>query len=165
MSTLFNVPFDDIATGTSDGVYKTIAAIINPDTAGARFLLREIDIYPNDDAPPDTQVRIAVKRILDVSAGTAGTAGTTIAGTAIPKLDPNSIDASQTAKLDYSVEPTTYETNAVFQAAMNSRGGFQKPFDDETAVRVLRDQHLGLLAAPNGSTQVRLSGSLLFELF
>ena len=160
----FSLPFNDIPSGASADTFKTMATLIVADTAGHRIRVTSISVGPSDDAPADRNVAIHLKRIADRSAGTAGTAGTSIAAASIPKKETASRDTIVTAGLNYSVEPTTYETYPVFEMEINDRGGFIKEFGDDGPV-FERDQMCSLLAAPRAAAASRISGCIEFEEF
>lgn len=163
---LYTVPFDDVATGAVADTYKTMATIIVPDTtAGHRVRLRKLWLGPADNAPADLNLAIEIARIADFSVGTAGTAGTTITSTNMPKIDPGSVDAIFSAKIDYTAEPTAYEANPVWQGAMNIRAAMSEAFGEDEAPVAIRDQVLGILAAPRTAQAIRISGHALVEVF
>ncbi len=161
----FIIPFDDIPTGTTDDTYKTLAAIIAAATAGHRCRIRTLHIDPSDDAPVDLSVGLELRRIADMSGGTPGTAGTSIAAADVPKKDPSSIASLMSGALNYSAEPTAFEARAVYQAGMNARGGHDKFWEPDEAPVINPDQLMGLRACPRGSTAVRLCGTIGFEMF
>lgn len=162
----YSLTFDDVVTLAVDNSYKTLAAIIVADTVGHRCRIRSLIVNPADDVPPDMNVGIRIGRIADVSGGTAGTSTAVTAGN-IPKRDPRSVDCLMSGARNYTAEPTSYETEPVFQAGFNVRGGLVKHWhdDDDEAIAAIADQLLGLLAAPRGTTAVRLSGSIGFEVY
>ena len=160
----YSIPFDDIPTGAVADGYKTIAAIVVPNTAGARVRLTAVEVGPADDTPADRNLAVKIARVAAITSGTPGTAGTTIAAGSVPKKETRSRDSLCSGKLNYSAEPTTYETYPVFQLAVNDRGLFVKEFGDDGPVFEL-DQLCGLLAAPRAAAASRVSGTLEFEEF
>ena len=160
----FSLPFNDIATGAVADTFKTMAAIIVANTAGHRVRVTSLCCGPSDDAPGDRNIAIQLKRIASIAAGTAGTAGTTLTSAQVPKKETASRDTIVTAKLDYSVAPTTYETYPVFEMEFNDRGGFIKEFGDDGPV-FEKDQLCGILASPRTAAAVRISGNIEFEEF
>ncbi len=165
---LYTVTFESIDTGALADTFKTMLALLMPDTNdGHRARLRKLIVGASQVTPSDDSMLLQIKRILDVSVGSAGTAGTTIGAAAVPKVDPDSIDSFASAKIDYSAEPTTYATEAIYAAPFNTRGGLierWEPFDPEAPV-FRRDQLLGLLIAPRAAAAVAITGSITFETF
>lgn len=163
---IYPVTWDDVATGAVADTYKTVASIIVPDTAGVRARIRSIRIASSDDTPTDKPVRVRIIRIADVSNGTAGTAATSISAANIPKLDPAGPVATFSAKLDYSVEPTTFETDALWQDAFNDRGGIDKTFCEEDArPSGIADQLLAVQVAPSTAAAIKTSGGINVEVY
>jgi hypothetical protein len=157
----FVVPFDNVATGAAADTYKTMAAIRVADTAGHRVRLRALHVGPADDAPVDKCLAIKISRVADVSAGGAGTS------TAVTpaKKDVASTAALASAGKNYTVEPTTYETEALWQGAINSRGAISMVWSADDAPVVGQDALVGVLMAPRDAAAVTVSGSLEFEEF
>ena len=64
------------------------------------------------------------------------------------------------------VEPTTYESVALWQTDLNDRNGIVMEWPDgDDAPTININQGLGLLAAPRVAVASRLSGCLEFEEF
>lgn len=164
---LYTVPFDDIASGTTDDTYRTIALIIVPDTDdGHRARIRRVVCGPSDNTPLDNNYGLDIRRIADQSAGSAGTPASTITGANMPKIDPGSQDAIFSAGIDYSGgEPGTYESNPVWQAGCNAHGRVNEMLDDTEMPIGKRDQTLGLRICPRGTTANRVSGYMVVEVF
>ena len=159
----YTLPFNDVATGAVGDTFKTFASIIVADTAGHRCRIRSLQIGPSTDIPSDTNVAVQIKRVADVSAGTAGSSGDTISAANMPKVDPGSRAAVVSAARNYSAEPTVYEDEALFHMDMNVRGGFIKEWDADAAPRATQDQLLGLLVAPRDGAIKNLSGTIEIE--
>ena len=68
--------------------------------------------------------------------------------------------------MNYTVEPTVYEDDPVWQLDINRRMGFIKQWLPEDAPVINDEELLGLLAAPRLTEPLTgLSGSLEFEQF
>ena len=154
--------FAGVATGATADTYKTIAALIAADTLGHRARLRKLTITPASANPVDEVCSVQIKRIADVSGGTPGTK-TAVAAASISKADPETIDSLVSGGINYTVEPTTYETRALWQASFNMRAGLLKTWNEDDGPMICRDQLLGLLAAPEDNSALDLNGSLEFE--
>jgi hypothetical protein len=162
----YTIPFKDIATGAVADTFKTIAALELGDAQENRYRLRKLVVGPSDAAPGDVNVSLSIKRINDVSAGGVGTAGTTITAANLPCVDNECTPAvGLEANINYSAEPTTYETHELWHAGMNGRGALIENWAPEEAPVVKRDQLLGLLAAPQGAAAFTMSGCMLVESF
>jgi hypothetical protein len=96
---------------------------------------------------------------------TAGTAGSTISTVNMPKKDSASIDSLMTGGLNYSVEPTTFDANPLYDAALNDRNGLVKEWDELAAPVVNQNQTMCLRAAPTEAVASIVSGTIEFELF
>jgi len=161
----FVLPIQNLDTGAVADTYVTLAALIAADTAGHRCRLRAICVGPSDDAPDDKNCSVQVIRIADVSAGTAGTK-TNVTAAAMPRPDSGQRDGVITGGLDYTVEPTTYETYPLWQMDFNIRSGFLKEWPDvDAAPQISRDQLLGFRFAPRAAAAVTVSGTIEFEEF
>jgi hypothetical protein len=158
----YKLVFDDQASGAVADTFKTVAALIAADTAGYRCRIRSLQIGPADDTPSDAN--IAVRLNCTDNAG-AGTPGASISGANIPKTDPDSVDSVISGATGYTVEPTTYATQPLWQMDMNVRGGFIKEWDIESAPVVARNTTLGLLIAPRAASAQNVSGTIEFEVF
>ena len=161
----FSLTFNDIPTDAVANTVKTMALLIAPDVAGNRFRLRSLTVGFSEDTPDDQPIAIAIKRIADRSAGTAGTAGATVTGANMPKKDPGSINSLITGATDFSVEPTSYATENIWSDDINDRGSVIKEWDEENAPKFTQDMACGLLAAPRQSIASRVTGTLEFELY
>ncbi len=167
MGELYILPFDDVATGASANVWDTIAAAIVADTALKRIELVEIALGPADDAPLDLSAGVRIKRIADVSGGTAGTAGGTLTAAQMGRGRSDVADPPFTGKTGYTAEPTVYEggtsvTNCLFQIGINTRSLVVIPVAPGLCI-AQQDQHLGLLLAPRTAAAQRWSGHLVFS--
>jgi len=161
----YSLPFDDLATSASANTFKTMIAMISADVAGRRFRVRSLQLGFADDTPADTNLCIQMKRIADVSAGTAGTAGTTLSAANVPKKEPTVADTVVTCKRNYSAEPTAYEAEALFETELNARGSIIKEWSEVDAPVAGQDMHIGLLVAPRNAAARQVSGSIEFEQF
>lgn len=154
----------DVATGATADTFTTLLALIVPDTAGYRCRLRRLKVTPASANPVDDNCRIQVKRIADVSAGTAGTK-TAVAGSAIAKQDTDAADSVVSGGVSYTVEPTTYETRPIFEAGFNMRGGLDHRWTAEEAPMFLRDQLCGILGANQDNAALDLNILVEFETY
>lgn len=158
----YSIPFSDLATGSSANAFVTLVAVILANTAGHRFRVRALAVGPADDAPDDKNVSVKLARTNNAGAASGGTA---VTSANIPKKDSGSRDTIASAHLAPSGEPTTYETNAVYQMDFNLRGGLMKEWNEIDAPIVNSNQTLGLLAAPRAASAARLSGTIEIEEF
>jgi len=161
----YALPFENISTSASASTYKTLAALLLADTAGLRIRLRSLAIAAAA-TPTDATLAVQLKRVADVSAGGAGTPNATITTANIPKADANQANSPASGGTDYltgGVEPSTYETNALFQMEFNSRGGLIKEWPPSEGPMLNADQLLGLLVTNRAAAAVAVSGTLEFE--
>jgi len=157
----FKITFDDFASGVTDA-YKTAAAVVANDDDKARFRIRSIDVGPSDDVPPDANLSVILNRIADLSAGTVGVS-TGITAANLQRSNVNSQDPLATGETDYSTEPTTFETDPVWQMDINAHAGLPKFFDKKTAPVINRDQLIGIRVASRTGTAIKCSGTIEFE--
>lgn len=162
----YTIPFSDIASDAAADTWKTIAALEVGDSQENRFRLRELMIGPGDTTPLDENLQVKINRINDLSAGSVGTAGTTIAAANISPVDAKCapvVDCE--ANINYSAEPTTYNTNALWQGAFNLRGALIKQWEPDAAPSAFRDQLLAVLVAPEDAITggAKVCGCMLVE--
>lgn len=160
----YSIPFNNVATGASAGTFKTMAAAIVPDTAGRRIRVRALNIGPADAAAADRNIAVRIERIADVSVGTAGTS-TAISAANVPKKDTQSQDSIASGAVNYTVEPTTYETNPLWADEFNDRGGIIKEWDQNGAPKALQDQLIAVRCAPRTANASNVSGCLEIEVY
>jgi hypothetical protein len=164
----YYVPIHNIAGKTGSGqqdAYKTLAAIVVPDTADIEVAIMEVDIGPAGDAGLDENFTLSIWRI--DNPGTAGTS-TNIAASALKDLGPHTdLPAPDwDAEIDYSVEPGTFGTYPLCPIGMNDRGGFFKRFFSvKEAPQARQDQVLyvriqGHASAPGANAW---SGQIIVE--
>lgn len=160
----YTLPFDDIVTGTVADAFKTAAAIIVADTIGHRVRLQSFYVGPADDTPLDKNIAIQIARIADVSTGTTGS-GVAITSANMPKHDPGSVDCLASGAVNYSTEPTTFETKELWAGGMNMRGGLLVNLldYDNDGFLATRDMLLALRIAPRSTTALRVSGVCKFR--
>lgn len=157
----YKVVANDIATAAVADTFRTILALIVANTTGHRLRLRSLTIACSDGTPQDQQIAVRVNRTSNAGAGTPATS---LATTDIPKVDSTSRAPLSTAGIDYSGgEPTTYETNPLFQTEFNDRGGFSKEWTPEDAPRANQNQTLGILCAPRAAAASRVTITAEFE--
>lgn len=160
----YSLIFNDLPTGVVADVFTTLASLIVADTTGHRLRVRSLSIGPADDTPPDVNVAVQLARIADVSAGTAGTKTAVTTGN-MAKKDPSNVDSIVSGGRAYSVEPTTYETEPLYQEDINAHGGFIKEWGVDDAPVAGQDMLIAVIAAPRTAAAVRLSGTIEFETF
>ena len=157
----FTIPFSDVATGAVADAFKTIGAVHAGNTAGYRCRLRKLSVGPADGTPVDKSVSLQLKRIDDVSGGEAGSK---TAVWPFPK-DSFSRAAVVTGGENYTVEPTAYAAERLWECGLNTRGAIVMEWAAEDAPVANRNQLIGLLAAPQDASAITLSGSLEVEEF
>lgn len=161
----FSLPFEDVATGAVADVFKTLAALIVADTQGHRCRVRGLHVGPSDDTALDFNIAVRLSRILDVSAGSAGTS-TPVTTALMPKHDPGSVDSLVSGGLNFTGEPSTYEARDLYVNGFNMRGGLiNERFDEDEKYVATRDMIIALRFAPRTGTVMRVSGVILFEVF
>ncbi len=162
----FSLPFEALGTGAVLDVYTTMAAVIVDDTQGHRIRVRGIHVYPADPNPLDHNIGVHLDRIADISAGSAGTLGDTVAKADMPHHDPGSVDSLVLGRRNYSVEPTVFETESLFVGGFHMRGGLiNERFDDDEKYVCTRDMLIALRCAPRASVIMTVSGVILFEVY
>ncbi len=165
----FSLPFEQIATGSTADVYKTMAALIVDDTQGHRIRVRGIHVYPADPNPLAHNIGVHLDRILDLSAGSAGTPGTTpdpVAKADMPHHDPGSVDSLVAGERDYTAEPTTFQTESLFVGGFHMNGGLiNERFDEDEKYVCTRDMLIALRCAPRAAVTLTVSGVILFEVY
>lgn len=161
MGRFFTVPFDDVATGTSDNTYKTMGAVLVPNTAGKRCCIREIGVGPADDTPLDYSVGVRLQRFSDQSTGTK----TAITAANLGHLEADAVDGSCTGAHTYTVEPTTMDTSPIWQSGMNARGSLIKTWSGPADACPIAGQADGmaLRICPRGTNASKHSGWITFE--
>jgi hypothetical protein len=154
------LPFDNIASGATADTYKTMAAVILPDTDNKRVRLTAVTLGPADDSPTDANIGVRIGRTDNTSAGTAGSSVT--AGN-MPKVDGSKGDSPATGGLNYSAEPTT--VTALHYTGINARGSVRIEFHPDDAPVANKNETLALSVAPRAASAVTLSGAIEFEDF
>lgn len=160
------IPFTNVPLGAT-GTFITLARAISTDLAGDRFKLMRISVGPSNGTPPDLDGNIQVKRILDTTAGAAGTPGSTISAANIPKKDTQSQDAPFSAGIDYTTaEPGTYQANPVHNMGMNAHGAYIKDWeaDGDDPPKFHRNESCGVLGTSRGAT-FNVTGEIEIESF
>lgn len=153
----YKLPFlESIGAGST---VKTLVGLTVPDVVGNRFRLRRISMG-GADSPFDTSVRIRVQRILDLSAGSAGSATAKTPS----KVDPGSVASIVTGTVNYTAEPTTYEANEVWASGVNHRGTIISGWDELDAPVFLQDQFCGIIVFTNGTVK-QMIGCAEFDVF
>lgn len=160
----YTMPFENVACGTSADTFLTVAAIVAANTTGHRARVRSISIGPADDAPADANISVRLNRVSSVSGGGAGTATTVSAGN-MGKKDAGALDTVITGGHTYTAEPTTYDTEPLWQSDMNTRGGIIKEWAAEDAPILGPDMLIGVMVAPKDTTARSVSGCIEFEQF
>ena len=160
----YSIPFKG-TSGASAGTYKTMAAFNVPNTAGLRLRVRSISVGPADTAPNDRNWSAAIRRVASVSSGSAGTPGTSISAANVPKKDTSGPDCIAGGGTIYSAEPTTFETNPLWQDDCNDRGGIIKEWDQNGAPKALANQLIALCIAPRTANAAEISGTIEVEVY
>lgn len=163
---LYDIAFEDFATSATGDTYKTAVACHATNTLGHRYKLREVDVQAADDTPLDKNLAVQIKKVLDVSAGSAGTPGTTIAAADLSKRDTLQIDAPFGAGIEYpTTPPSSYKTEAIKQWEFNAHGGLIYGWSFADAPVCNRDELLGVLVAPRAAGAIQTSGGMTIETF
>lgn len=163
---IYTASFEDFLIGAVADTFSTAIAMLIPDTtAGHRARIREISISPAVNATYDNYIAIKIARVEDVSAGTAGTAGATIAAADMNRMDPDGRIPFWTCPIEYSVEPTAYDAKEVWGAGMHGYMTYEHYWEEKMAPVALRDQLLGVLLAPRAAADGAFSGTITMEDF
>jgi hypothetical protein len=157
------LPISTVATAAVAGTFKTLGAIIVPDTTNLRVRLTDFHLGPATAAPTDVAIEVKVALIADVSAGTAGTK-TAITAANIPPVDVGAPACRSSGGIHYTVEPTTYNTYPLWHGGFNHRGVLNWYWLEENRRPVAgQDMLIGILAAPQTAAAVELIGTIGFE--
>ena len=162
---LYDIAFEDFATSATINTYLTAVACNATDTIGHRYRLRELDVHSADDTPVDKNLAVQVKRVENVTGGTTGTPGTTIAAGDMQRRDTLSVACPFGAGIEYTVEPTVYETIAIKQWEFNAHGGLIYGWSVADAPVCNRNQLIGVLVAPRANGALQVSGGIAIETF
>ena len=162
MGKIFYMNWNNVASGASADTYTTIASVIA--AAGTSYIgrVRAINVGPDDDAPADLNISVKLNRIVDVSAGGAGTA-TAVTAANMNRQISYTADGILTGAHTYSVEPTAYATNPIFTTSFNLRGGFFKEWGVDDAPWIWNDQLIAVLIAPRTAAAATTSGTITYE--
>ncbi len=157
---IYSVKFDALVTGSTANTYKTLIALIMPNTAGCIGRLRKVVMGPGGAAPEDLSVDI---KIGITDSGGAGTPGST------PNVNTiQSHEQDQRASvvsglgINYSGEPSTFQTGAG-GFSMNSRATFSQEWPEGKGPKWGKNQTLCIKGAPGTSAAVHLSGTIEWE--
>lgn len=138
---IYYVPIEKIAglngSGNQDA-YKTLAAIIVPDLVEIEVRILEVNLGPALVAPIDQDFTVQIHRM---TPGTTGTSTPMLAAD-IPKKHTNLRDPDWSAAVNFTVEPTTLETNPLAPMGMNDRGGFFERFSEKDAPEARQNEWL-----------------------
>lgn len=155
----FAITAEDVATGAVADTFTTLIGLKAANTAGYRARLRSLSVGVSGDAPADRNVAVKIARTDNSGDGT-NTAQTPV------KLDAASRASIMTGGVDYTAEPTTYESTPLWAFDFNLRGGvLDKAWDAEDAPVWGPDQTLGILAAPRTANAESLTITAEFEEF
>ena len=152
----YSVALNNWASGAVADTFATAIGLKAADTTGHRGRLRSLFVGPADDAPVDLNVCVKINRADNSIDGTS-TAETPA------KRDSLSIASVMTGGVNYTVEPTVYETNELWAADFNRRGGILKEWSPEDAPSWGPDQTLGILAAPRTASAATLTITIEWE--
>lgn len=154
----YSVTAHAVATAAVVDTWKTLIGIIMADTLGFRARVRAISIGPGGEAAQDVNVTFRLGKTNNATAGTA-TAAT-------PKaFDPLARASIATAGVNYSAEPTTLDSQFLWQAGLNGRGSLLKEWDAEGAPIVNRKETLVLQATPGAANAVKFDVTVEYEEF
>lgn len=126
---LYTLTAQDVATGAVADTFKSMLALLAAATAGHRGRLLKLDIGPSSDAAADRNFGVRVARSNRTTDGT----DTTVTSANLGKCDPHSRDSIMTGGRDYTVEPTTLETEDLWAGDFNGRGGLLQVWDKDEA--------------------------------
>lgn len=158
----YTIPFETANAGVN-GAYKTVGAIIVPDTSLVRAQLTGFALGSADSTPFDETAHVRIGRILDLSAGGAGTGFTSISAVNVPKNDPDGPVCTCSGKVKYGTEPTAYEANPWRQFGLNDRGVLWSIDEGEESLIATQDMLIGLQVAGLDTTVLKWSGYLEFR--
>lgn len=161
---VYYLPFTHINDGNAADTFQTMAAGIVAAAETALVQLLGFNIAACTGAYSDEAFEVKVNRINDVSAGGAGTK-TAITAANMPRQWSGMGDPSFTGGVLYTVEPTAYETNAIYHDVSNDRGRISHFWPEGTGPIMSDDQLIGLLMAPRfaGPTQGQWSGTMYWR--
>lgn len=142
---LYRVTAYDVATGAVVDTFKTMLALISANTDGHRGELLLLSVSGAGSDPQDIQVSIRAARTNNAGAGTK----TSVTPTSV---DPDSLATIITAGKNYSVEPTTYESEYLIEASFNARAGFFWSAQEGRGIKWKKNQTLGILCTPGTAT-------------
>lgn len=154
----YTIPFENVSTGATADVFRTIAALIMPTSGGTcRAAIEGLRLGCGDASPSDLTLVARIRRVLTGSS--KGSPGTTIAAANIPKKDNLSQDAPFTAGINYSGGEPSYEAKTLWEFTFNTRTGlFESLWGNEIIGNY--DQVIGLEVAPRTSAARAVYGSL-----
>lgn len=163
---IYTAYFENISSGAVADTPKTLIALRAADTLGYRFRILSVYVGPADDTAADLNVELQLKRVDDVSTGSAGTPNATPTPVPQDSLTMASVITCGTDYVTGGAEPATY-TNPVWGIAMNRRNSFPDVLhENDPRVPVAnRDQLIGLLATPRTGAAAVLSGYITYKEF
>jgi hypothetical protein len=161
---VYTLPFSNLQDGNAQDTFKTMAAIIVSATEGYQAELLGFWASASADAAVDECYTWDIRRIADVSAGGAGTTTAVTVGN-MPRQRSNAGNPDTSGGVNYTGEPTTYESYPLWEGSLFDRGQIGFMWPDGCGPLAIEDQIIGLRVAPRaaGPTQLNWSGCLFFR--
>lgn len=155
----FTAEAEEMATGSSVGTFKTMLGIKMANTTGHRARLRALNVGPGGEGAQDINLTLRVSKTNN------STDGTSTAVTA-KKKDPGSV-ASNAAAIgkNYSVEPTTVNSQHDYGNGFNSRATHIKEWSKEEAPVFGPNETLVVQMAPGAAAAVKVTITAEWEEF
>ena len=114
---LFTLTAPAVATGAVVGTYKTLLGGKYANTTGHRCRVRKLIVTPGGEAAGDVNVSIRLTKTNNAGDGTS-------TSVTAKKADDGSIASNLAAAgKNYTVEPTTVDSQHFWEGALNGRGG------------------------------------------
>jgi len=162
---LYTLTAQDVATEAVADDTKAMLAIYAGTTAGHRGRLLKLDIGPSNDSAQDLNFAVRVARYDRTGDGTAAA---TVISANLGKVDPHSRDSIMTGGRDYSVDPSAFETEDLWAAEFNARGGLLQVWDRDEAPSwgdrtTGNGQGLAVLMTPRAATAGRFTITATWE--
>ena len=143
--------------------WKGVLALQATDTAGYQCAIGRMRFGPADNTPAEHNLGWRLARVLDVSAGGAGTADNTLTPF---RFDSNSRASIITAKSSFTVEPTPLETTYPFELGTYAKQSWVEVWDHLPWMQqphILQDQLIILQACCRDATALEVVASMEFD--
>lgn len=153
----YSITVDDVVTPSTADQFKTVIGI-KIGSAGVRGRVVALDVGAADDTLDNLNLGLKIAKTNNAGDGT-GTSFT-------PKKVDNDGPASSVtaAYVDYSAEPTTYDTDPFWITGMHSRANISKGWGPLEAFRWKNGNTLGVLICTRTNTSpIRVSLTLTWE--